>query len=143
MRIWIRGWIACVAVAFAFGVASPAFAQPKKPSVPKKKIEGCLQGYDANTKRMVIRDRHSGKEEDFRVKQATSVLDKEGTVATLEGRKAQLTDLLVNRPIIAYWIPDPQDAKGKFLSKADGQDGLDDSGQLDADAMEVAGCKMQ
>jgi hypothetical protein len=105
----------------------------------RKKTEGCL--ISLAEPKMVIKDRNSKKEVEFRVKQATSVLDKAGTVATKGGRKAQLTDLEANRPVIAYWLVDPENADGKFANKVDQPDFMDDAtGQPDADLLENAGC---
>jgi hypothetical protein len=108
----------------------------------RKKTEGCL--VSLAEPQMVIKDRSSKKDIDFRVKQATSVLDKAGTVATKEGRKAQLTDLEVNRPVIAYWLVDPENKDGKFANKIDQPDFMDDAtGKPDADLLENAGCKVE
>jgi hypothetical protein len=105
----------------------------------RKKTEGCL--ISLAEPKMVIKDRNSKKEVEFRVKQATSVLDKAGTVATKDGRKAQLTDLEASRPVIAYWLVDPENKDGKFANKVDQPDFMDDAtGQPDTDLLENAGC---
>lgn len=105
----------------------------------RKKTEGCLVSLAEPT--MVIKDRTSKKDVEFRVKQAASVLDKAGTVATKDGRKAQLADLEVNRPVIAYWLVDPENKDGKFANKVDQPDFMDDAtGKPDADLLENAGC---
>jgi len=106
----------------------------------KKKTEGCLVSYDGTSK-LVVKDEKSKKEMTFDVKQATSVLDKEGTVATKNGRKAQLVDLEVNRPVIVYW----RDKGGSpFASKVDAPDPTNsETGQLDKDVMENFACKME
>ena len=108
----------------------------------RKKTEGCL--VSLAEPKMVIKDRSSKKEIEFRVKQATSVLDKAGTVATKYGRKAQLVDLETNRPVIAYWLVDPENKDGKFANKVDQPDFMDDeTGQPDKDILENAGCKLE
>ncbi|HEY8494076.1 MAG TPA: hypothetical protein VIN04_09295 [Myxococcota bacterium] len=108
----------------------------------RKKTEGCL--IELAEPKMVIKDRNSKKEIEFRVKQATSVLDKAGTVATKDGRKAQLVDLETNRPVIAYWLADPENPGGKFANKVDQPDFIDDeTGQPDPDLLENAGCKLE
>lgn len=108
----------------------------------RKKTEGCL--ISLAEPKMVIKDRSSKKEMEFRVKQASSVLDKAGTVATKDGRKAQLVDLEVNRPVIAYWLVDPENADGKFANKVDQPDFIDDAtNQPDPDLLENAGCPTQ
>ena len=106
----------------------------------KKKTEGCLVSYDG-TGVLVVKDEKTKKDMTFNVKQASSVLDKEGTVATKNGRKAVLTDLEVNRPVIVYW----KDKDGSpFASKVDAPDPIDsETGKLDSDIMEQAGCKME
>jgi hypothetical protein len=108
----------------------------------RKKTEGCL--ISLAEPKMVIKDRSSKKEIEFRVKQASSVLDKTGTVATKYGRKAQLVDLEVNRPVIAYWLVDPDNKDGKFANKVDQPDFMDDeTGKPDTDLLENAGCPTQ
>jgi hypothetical protein len=106
----------------------------------KKKTEGCMVSYDG-TSVLVVKDEKTNKDVSFNVKQASSVLDKEGTVATKNGRKAVLTDLEPNRPLIVYW----KDKDGApFASKVDAPDPMDsETGKLDADIMEQAGCKME
>lgn len=108
----------------------------------RKKTEGCL--ISLAEPKMVIKDRSSKKEIEFRVKQASSVLDKAGTVATKDGRKAQLTDLETNRPVIAYWLVDPENKDGKFANKVDQPDYMDDAtGKPDADLLENAACPVE
>lgn len=106
----------------------------------KKKTQGCMVSYDG-TGTLVVKDEKTKKEVTFTVKQASSVLDKEGTVATKNGRKATLADLEKNRPLIVYW----KDKDGApFASKVDAPDPMDsETGKLDADIMESAGCAME
>ena len=109
----------------------------------RKKIEGCLISYDTAANQMVIKDRRSKKDVEFRVKQAASVLDKAGTVATMDGRKAQLVDLETNRPVYAYWVVDPENKDGKFANKVDQPDAIDEeTGKPDVDLMEDFACKV-
>lgn len=136
MSLIARSFLVLLAAAVIGGVA----AQDAAAQSSRKKTEGCLM--ELAEPKMVIRDRSSKKEIEFRVKQAASVLDKAGTVATKDGRKAQLTDLEVNRPVIAYWLVDPENPDGKFANKVDQPDYMDDeTGQPDPDVLENAGCK--
>lgn len=141
MRSIARAAAVVLAGALAWGTPLAAHAQEK--ATKTKKTEGCLVSIDANAGKMVVKDRLTKKEEAYRVKQATSVLDKNGTVVTKNGSKAQLVDLEVNRPIFVYWIVDPQDANGKFANKVDAPDPMNrETKQLDEDTMENFGCKM-
>jgi hypothetical protein len=133
---------AAVALAGALALGAPLAAHGQEAATKTKKTEGCVMSLDAGAGKLVVKDRTSHNDETFRVKQATSVLDKAGTVVTKNGRKAQLTDLELNRPIYIYWIVDPQDSAGKFANKADAPDPMDsETKQLDADIMENFGCK--
>jgi hypothetical protein len=106
----------------------------------RKKTEGCMVSYDGSAK-LVVKDKTSKKDVDFGVKQATSVLDKEGTVATKNGRKATLADLEVGKPLIVY---SKDKDGGQFATKVDAPDPIDkDTGKPDPDVMEQAGCKME
>lgn len=127
-----------LAGALAWGVPLAAHAQASK----TKKTEGCLVSFDGGAGKLIVKDRVSKNDETFRVKQATSVLDKAGTVVTKNGSKAQLTDLEMNRPAYLYWIVDPQDENGKFANKVDAPDPIDaETKKLDEDIMETFGCK--
>jgi len=133
--------MAVLASALVVAWLLPAAAQAQG---SRKKTEGCLVSYDADAHVMVVKDRQSKKDVEFRVKQATSVLDRAGTVATKDGRKAQLVDLETNRPVIAYWLPDPENKGGKFANKVDQPDAMDkETGKPDPDILENAGCKME
>ena len=133
--VW-RSFVATLVAVAWVGLAS----QDASAQGGRKKTEGCL--VSLAEPKMVIKDRSSKKEIEFLVKQATSVLDKAGTVATKDGRKAQLTDLEVNRPVIAYWLVDPENKDGKFANKVDQPDFIDDeTGKPDTDILENAGCK--
>jgi hypothetical protein len=129
---------AVVAALALLGSAWPLAAHAQA-ATGKKKTEGCLVSYDGSAK-LVVTDEKSNKDMTFDVKQATSVLDKEGTIATKNGRKAQLVDLEVGRPVIVYW----KDKGGSpFASKVDAPDPMDgETNQLDKDIMEGFGCKM-
>lgn len=137
----IRG-VRCLAVTtlcagLALAVAGNASAQADS---GKKKTEGCLVSFDGTAK-LVVKDEKSGKDTTFDVKQAASVLDKEGTVATKNGRKAQLVDLEVNRPLIVYWkLKDGN----PFATKVDAPDPVNkETGKLDPDVMENFACKAE
>lgn len=128
--------IAAFAV-FAWGLPQEAAAQG---ATGKKKTEGCMVSYDG-TGTLVVKEEKTKKEMSFAVKQASSVLDKEGTVATQNGRKSTLAELQVNRPLIVYW----KEKNGSpFASKVDAPDPMDsETGKLDADIMENFGCKLE
>lgn len=133
-RRWLAPALALAVVGFASYDASA--------QAGRKKTEGCL--ISLAEPKMVIKDRSSKKEIEFRVKQAATVLDKAGTVATKDGRKAQLTDLEINRPVIAYWLVDPENKDGKFANKVDQPDFMDDAtGKPDPDLLENAACKVE
>jgi hypothetical protein len=138
VRSIARAAVLALAGALAAGVPLAAHAQASK----TKKTEGCLVSFDGAAGKLVVKDRISKNDESFRVKQATSVLDKAGTVVTKNGSKAQLTDLEMNRPAYVYWIVDPQDENGKFANKVDAPDPIDaETKKLDEDTMETFGCK--
>jgi hypothetical protein len=106
----------------------------------RKKTEGCLVSYDGSAK-LVVKDKDAKKDVEFGVKQASSVLDKEGTVATKNGRKATLADLEVGMPVIVY---SKDKDGGKFATKVDAPDPIDnETGKPDPDVMEQAGCKTE
>lgn len=136
-RIAWRSFTAVLAISLVGLALQTAEAQSGR-----KKTDGCL--VSLAEPKMVIKDRRSKKEIEFRVKQAASVLDKAGTVATRDGRKAQLTDLETNRPVIAYWLVDPENKDGKFANKVDQPNFIDEStGQPDKDILEDAGCRTE
>jgi hypothetical protein len=129
--------VALVAIATAAVFAMPPVAD----AAPKKKLEGCMVSYDAEAGTLVVKDRSSKKDETFKVKQGTSVLDKTGTAVAKHGRGGKLVDLEPNRPVIVYWEPRGDD---KFASKVDAPDPIDkETGKPDADVMENAGCKTE
>lgn len=122
---------------FAWSLPQEAAAQA---ATGKKKTEGCMISYDG-TGTLVVKDEKTKKEVSFAVKQASSVLDKEGTVATKNGRKAALVDLEKNRPLIVYW---KEKDGSPFASKVDAPDPTDsETGKLDADIMENFACTME
>jgi len=129
--------LAPLAVALAVAWAVPNAAHAAESG--RKKTEGCMVSYDGSAK-LVVKDKNSKKDVEFAVKQATSVLDKEGTVATKNGRKATLADLEVNRPLIVY---SKEKDGAPFATKVDAPDPIDkETGKPDVDVMEQAGCKM-
>jgi len=100
-----------------------------------------MVSYDAAGGALVVKDKKNKKEETFKVKQGTSVLDKTGTSVAKNGRGAKLADLEANRPVIVYWMPQGED---KFASKVDAPDAIDsETGKADPDIMEDAGCKTE
>jgi hypothetical protein len=129
--------VVAAAAVLAWALPHEAHAQP---ATGKKKTEGCMISFDGSAV-LVVKDEKTKKEMNFNVKQATSVLDKEGTVATKNGRKAVLTDLEPNRPVIVYW---KEKDGSPFASKVDAPDPTDsETGKLDADIMENFACKME
>ena len=69
------------------------------------------------------------------------MLDKAGTSVAKNGRGSKLADLEKNRPVIVYWMAQGED---KFASKVDAPDPMDnETGKLDPDIMEQAGCKSE
>jgi hypothetical protein len=135
-----RRHVALVAIATAIAFAAPHVAQAQGATAGKKKTEGCLVSWDAAAGLMVVKDHSSKKDETFKAKQGTSVLDKTGTSVSKNGRGAKLVDLEVNRPVIVYWVPQGED---KFASKVDAPDAIDkETGKPDPDVMENAGCKV-
>ncbi len=134
--------VALAALATVFILIAPHDARAQSAADKgKKKMEGCLISYDAAAGTVVLKDEKSKKEETFKVKQGTSVLDKAGTAVAKNGRGAKLVDLEPNRPVIVYWAPQGED---KFASKIDAPDAMDEStGKVDSDIMEAAGCKVE
>ena len=136
-----RRHVALIAIATAIAFAAPHAAHAQGATAGKKKTEGCMISYDAAAGTLVVKDRSSKKEETFKVKQGTSVLDKTGTTVAINGRGGKLVDLTMNRPVFVYWAPQGED---KFASKVDAPDPMDsETGKLDADIMENAGCKTE
>lgn len=136
-----RRHVALVAIVTAIAFAAPHVANAQGATAGKKKTEGCMISYDAAGGALVVKDKKSKKDETFKVKQGTSVLDKTGTAVAINGRGGKLVDLTANRPVIVYWADQGGD---KFASKVDAPDPMDsETGKLDADIMEDAGCKTE
>ncbi len=94
----------------------PAHGQAKKSAT--KQAQGCLVKYDAASNTITVKYRRK-KEDTYRVKQATSVLDRAGTVVTKDGSKSLLKELEANKRVIVYWVPDPENPEGRFANKVD------------------------
>jgi hypothetical protein len=139
MSIRFARWFAAV-LACAFVVSALPSESHAQAAAGRKKTEGCLVSYDGTSK-LVVKDEKSKKDMTFDVKQAATVLDKDGTNATKNGRKSTLAELEVNRPVIVYW----KDKGGSpFASKVDAPDPTDsETGKLDPDVMENFACKME
>jgi hypothetical protein len=132
--------IAAIATVFIWIAPHDARAQAAADK-GKKKTEGCMISYDAAAGTLVVKDKKSKKDETFKVKQGTSVLDKTGTSVAKNGRGSKLADLEPNRPLIVYWVPQGED---QFASKVDAPNTMNsETGKLDADIMEDAGCKTE
>ncbi len=131
-------FVALALAAFGF-FASDASAQATK----SKKMEGCLISLDVAGGKMVVKDRQSRKEHEFRIKPGT-VLDRTATAVKKEGRGAKLEDLETNRPVYVYYKPDPENKGGKFASRAESPNAIDEeTGKLDEDLMEQFRCTME
>ncbi len=132
--------IAAIATVFVWIAPHDARAQAAADK-GKKKTEGCLISYDAAAGSIVVKDKKGGKDETFKVKQGTSVLDKTGTSVAKNGRGSKLADLEANHPLIVYWVPQGED---KFASKVDAPNMMNsETGKPDPDIMEDAGCKTE
>ena len=132
--------IAAIATVFIWIAPHDARAQAAADK-GKKKTEGCMISYDAAAGTLVVKDKKSKKDETFKVKQGTSVLDKTGTSVAKNGRGSKLADLEPNRPLIVYWMPQGEDM---FASKVDAPNTVNsETDKLDADIMEDAGCKTE
>ena len=132
--------VAIVAIATLFVWIAPEAAHAQA-TAGKKKTEGCMVSYDAAAGALVVKDEKSKKDETFKVKQGTSVLDKTGTSVAKNGRGSKLADLEVNRPLIVYWMPQGEDM---FASKVDAPNTVNsETGKMDPDVMEDAGCKTE
>lgn len=128
-----------LALAVVGFVAGDARAQAKS----SKKMEGCLISLDVAAGKMVVKDRQTKKETEFRIKPGT-VLDRTATAVKKEGRGAKLEDLETNRPVYVYYKPDPENEGGKFASRAESPNAIDEeTGKPDTDLMEQFGCKME
>jgi hypothetical protein len=136
------GLIAIAAIATVFIWVAPHDARAQAAADKgKKKAEGCMVSYDAAAGTLVVKDKKSKKDETFKVKQGTSVLDKTGTSVAKNGRGSKLADLEPNRPLIVYWMPQGED---QFASKVDAPNTMNsETGKLDVDIMEDAGCKIE
>jgi hypothetical protein len=135
----VRSIAVAVAIAVVGLVAGDALAQAKA----SKKMEGCLVSIDIAGGKMVVRDRQSRKETEFRIKPGT-VLDRTATAVKKEGRGAKLEDLETNRPVYVYYKPDPENDGGKFASRAESPNAIDEeTGKPDVDLMEQFRCKIE
>ena len=132
--------IAAIATVFIWIAPHDARAQAAADK-GKKKTEGCMISYDAAAGTLVVKDKKSKKDETFKVKQGTSVLDKTGTSVAKNGRGSKLAELEPNRPLIVYWMPQGEDM---FASKVDAPNTVNsETGKMDPDVMEDAGCKTE
>ena len=132
-------------VSFALALAVVGFVsgEAHAQASSTKKMEGCLISLDVAGGKMVVKDRQSKKENEFRIKPGT-VLDRTATAVKKEGRGAKLEDLEANRPVYVYYKPDPENKGGKFASRAESPNAIDEeTGKPDTDLMEQFGCKME
>jgi hypothetical protein len=134
-----RSAAAFAALALSGLLAGDAHAQASG----KKKLEGCLLSLDVAAGKMVVKDRQSKKDVDLRIKPG-AVLDRTATAVKKDGRGAKLEDLEVNRPLFVYWEADKQNEGGKFASRAEAPDPIDEeTGKPDVDLMETFGCELE
>lgn len=132
-------------LSFAIAVAMVGLAagETRAQGTSSKKMEGCLISLDIAAGKMVVKDRQSKKETEFRIKPGT-VLDRTATAVKKEGRGAKLEDLETNRPVYVYYKPDSENEGGKFASRAESPNAIDEeTGKPDEDLMEQFGCKME
>ncbi len=129
-------------VALAVAVAGFAAGEARAQATSKK-MEGCLISLDVAAGNMVVKDRQSKKETEFRIKPGT-VLDRTATAVKMDGRGAKLEDLETNRPVYVYYKPDPENEGGKFASRAESPNAIDEeTGKPDVDLMEQFSCKAE
>lgn len=132
-----------VLLALALAALGLAASDAQAQSKGTKKMEGCLISIDVAGGKMVVKDRQSKKETEFRIKPGT-VLDRTATAVKKEGRGAKLEDLETNRPVYVYYKPDPENEGGKFASRAESPNAIDEeTGKPDEDLMEQFGCKTE
>lgn len=132
-----------LALAAALAVAGFVAGEAHAQASGKKKLEGCLVSLDTTANKMVVKDRRSKKDSEFRIK-AGSVLDRTATAVKKDGRGAKLEDLEINRPVYVYWMADPENADGKFASRAEAPNAIDkETGKPDVDLMEDFACKAE
>jgi hypothetical protein len=126
--------------ALAVSVAGFAVGEARAQGTSSKKMEGCLVSLDVAAGKMVVKDRQSKKETEFRIKPGT-VLDRTATAVKKDGRGAKLEDLETNRPVYVYYKPDPENEGGKFASRAESPNAIDEeTGKPDEDLMEQFAC---
>lgn len=129
--------------ALALAVVGLAAGDASAQAKASKKMEGCLISLDIAAGKMVVKDRQSKKDTEFRIKPGT-VLDRTATAVKKEGRGAKLEDLETNRPVYVYYKPDPENEGGKFAGRAESPNAIDEeTGKPDKDLMEQFGCKME
>jgi hypothetical protein len=132
-----------LSLALALAVVGFVAGDARAQASSSKKMEGCLVSLDVAAGKMVVKDRQSKKETEFRIKPGT-VLDRTATAVKKEGRGAKLEDLETNRPVYVYYKPDPENEGGKFASRAESPNAIDEeTGKPDKDLMEQFSCKME
>jgi hypothetical protein len=114
-----------LACALVMAGATSALAQGKGKSV---QTEAEWIAYDAAAKTVTVKVKKPGRGEDakrlkknkeatFKVKPEGSVLTR--TTVTINGMKAELTDMPVGKTVNIYWRPDPNDDTVMFARKID------------------------
>jgi hypothetical protein len=130
MRVWARRSLAGLAVAALVGAvamltAATASAQGKQKSV-KTEAEWIRFDPEAKTVTVKVKKPGSGKEARrlrknqeavFKVKPEGSVMTR--TTVTINGRKAEFTDIPDGKLVNVYWRPDPDDDSVLFARKID------------------------
>lgn len=117
--------LAAAAAALALALAPGAFAQTKGKSTQS---EANWVVYDAAAKTVTLKIRKPGKgpnkkmvkkkqEIPFRVVPEGSVLKR--TTVTVNGQKAEFTDIPEGKQVLVYWVPDPENEGGFFARKID------------------------
>lgn len=131
MRIELNSMMAgfvALAGALALALAMPAPAQAAKSK--SVKTEARFVSYDASAKTITVKVVKTGKKPKNkelvmkRGKQATFKVKPEGSIltrtsVTLNGQKADITDIPVKKTINIYWVPDQADENIRFARKID------------------------
>jgi hypothetical protein len=129
MKFATKTLIGALALGFFVSLlgASPVLAAKKQKSI---KTEGKFVSYDAAAKSILVKVKKTGKkpsnkalklkngrEAEFKVKPEGSVLTR--TSVTLNGKRADITDIPAKKTLIIYWVEDETDKTKRFARKID------------------------
>jgi hypothetical protein len=115
-----------VTLIFAFSIPAPAMAAKSKST----KTEAKFVSYDAAAKTITVKVVKTGKKPKNKAlmmkkgKEATFKVTPEGSIltrtsVTLNGQKADITDIPEKKTINIYWVPDATDENQRFARKID------------------------